>query len=171
MHKDFIEKHAEHQINYTTYMHRLNNLNISFAKLGEEECEVCSVLQSEDKHEYVDKVCQKSNCESCLQLAHHLKLAGEARDAYKLDGDAIIEGRIVRSVDLQKVVMLPRMPGIKAACFTRRLVTFHHTFAPVRSYCQPYRVYSVLWHEAISGKKAEDITSAVVSAIQRDRDI
>ena len=38
------------------------------------------------------------------------------------------------SVDLQKVVMLPRLPGFKAPCFANRLVDFHHTFAPVSSH-------------------------------------
>jgi hypothetical protein len=35
----------------------------------------------------------------------------------------------VRSVDMQKVIMLPHMPGVKTALFTRRIVAYHETFA------------------------------------------
>lgn len=38
---------------------------------------------------------------------------------------------VIRSVDLQKVIMLPRMPGVKTAVFTRRITAFHETFAMV----------------------------------------
>jgi len=34
------------------------------------------------------------------------------------------------SVDMQKVIMLPRLPGVKTCVFTWRLVAFHETFAP-----------------------------------------
>lgn len=37
----------------------------------------------------------------------------------------------VRSVDLQKVIMLPRMPGVKTAVFTWRIVACHEIFASV----------------------------------------
>ena len=33
------------------------------------------------------------------------------------------------SVDMQKVVMLPRLPGVKCAVFTKRIVVFNETFA------------------------------------------
>ena len=37
----------------------------------------------------------------------------------------------VRSVDLQKVIMLLRMPGVKSALYTRRICVYHETFASV----------------------------------------
>ena len=37
----------------------------------------------------------------------------------------------VRSADLQKVIMLPRMPGVKTAVFTKRIVGFHEKFASI----------------------------------------
>ena len=67
--------------------------------------------------------------------------------------------------------MLPRLPGFKAACFTRRLVGFHHTFAPVGSYTTSNKVESVVWHEGTSGRKCEDIASAVMMALEKDRDV
>lgn len=35
------------------------------------------------------------------------------------------------SVDMQKVIMLPGITGVKAALFTKRLIVFHETFAPL----------------------------------------
>ena len=42
--------------------------------------------------------------------------------------------------------MLPRMPGIKAAVFTRRIVGFHETFAPVGSF-EHSKPIAMVWHE------------------------
>ena len=39
----------------------------------------------------------------------------------------------VCSVDLQKVIMLPRMPGNKTAIIIKRIVAYHETFAPLGS--------------------------------------
>ena len=170
MHKHYNEGHPERKVDYTTYMRRVNNMNISFAKLGEEECEVCTSLKMNDEHQMVNSECVKVDCGACAILKVHNKQAEEARTAYKSDGEMIIPGRVVRSVDLQKVVMLPRLPGYKSACFTKRLVGFHQTFAPVGKYCSDVKTESVLWHEAIAGRKAEDITSSVIQAVIRDRD-
>ena len=38
---------------------------------------------------------------------------------------------VVRSVNLQKVIMLPRIPGVKSTAFTKRIIAFHHQFAVV----------------------------------------
>ena len=37
MHVDFNEKNPEQNIHYTTYLRRVNAMNISFAQLGQEE--------------------------------------------------------------------------------------------------------------------------------------
>lgn len=168
MHDDYKTKHSPSKGDYTTYLRRVNKLNISFAQLGEEECEVCLKFK-EDKHG--DGVPCGPNCSPCAENAKHLTLAGEARDAYKNDGKVVLENTMVRSVDLQKVIMLPRLPGVKSACFTRRLVAFHHTFAPVASYTSREKPVSILWHEAVSGRKCEDIASAAVLAMEQDRDM
>ena len=41
------------------------------------------------------------------------------------------DNEVVVSTDMQKVLMLPRMPGLKTAIFCQRLVVFHQTFAPL----------------------------------------
>jgi len=64
--------------------------------------------------------------------------------------------------------MLPRLPGVKTCIFTRRLVAFHETFAPLgtASNSETKRpVISTLWHEAISGRNAEDLAGPFIEVI------
>lgn len=94
----------------------------------------------------------------------------EARAIYKSDASEVRPGTIVRSVDLQKVIMLPTLPGVKSACFTKRIVAFHETFAPVDKYKIVTPTFSCIWHEGTSGRKAEDIASTFVHSLRQDRD-
>lgn len=56
----------------------------------------------------------------------------QSRMTYQADAEKHWpEDTLVKSVDLQKVIMLPHMPGLKAAIFTKRIVAFHETFASV----------------------------------------
>ena len=61
---------------------------------------------------------------------------------------------VVRSVDMQKVIMLPCLQGVKTVCFTRSLAVFHETFAPIRKYKAIIHTISGNWHERISVRKA-----------------
>ncbi|GFO12729.1 Cai-1 autoinducer sensor kinase/phosphatase cqss [Plakobranchus ocellatus] len=62
--------------------------------------------------------------------------------------------------------MLPRMDGVKAAIFIRRLAVFNETFAAV-SRGRPN--FTALRHECISGRK-EDITSTFHRFLMEKRD-
>ena len=82
---------------------------------------------------------------------------------YTNDKSKDTEDEVIFSADMQKVIMLPFMQGIKTCAFTRRLVTFHQTFAPLgtqQGKAHPQKVRSVIWHEAIAGRSAADVTSA-----------
>lgn len=167
MHSDFNEQHPEQKVHYTTYLRRVQAMNISFAQLGQEQCEQCS-RYDHGLHDLRDGKCSET-CGVCAEKVNHLQLAKEAHDEYKTDGMLAVDNNAVRSVDLQKVIMLPRLPGFKSACFTRRLVTFHHTFAPIGSYTTSCKTLSVAWHEAVSGRKCEDIASSFRMALENDR--
>jgi len=54
--------------------------------------------------------------------------------------------------------MLPRMDNFKAAIFTKRVIAFNESFVPIgpRSSIKPL---AVIWHERVSGRKQEDLTS------------
>ena len=57
------------------------------------------------------------------------------------------------------------------AIFTRRIIAFHETFASVgEKSANKDNTISVSWHEAIAGRKAEEIASAFVAAFTKERD-
>ena len=119
-------------------------------------------------HDKEGDVC-KTDCNLCERKTKH-KLEYElARSVYTDDGSRL-EERIVRSVDLQKVVMLPRLPGVKTVCFTKRIIAFHQTLAPVESYLSVAKKVCVVWHEGLAGGRCEQITSVYVKALEVDRD-
>ncbi|GFR71853.1 hypothetical protein ElyMa_003825200 [Elysia marginata] len=75
---------------------------------------------------------------------------------------------------MQKMIMLPSMPGVKSCVFVNLLVSFHETFAPLGDQHKkkyPKQVMSILWHEGISGRSAANVTSAFIKAISMMADI
>ena len=54
--------------------------------------------------------------------------------AYKEDTEANQEAMIVKSVDLQKAIMLAELPHVKTVCFTHCITASNDTFAPVDKY-------------------------------------
>ena len=93
----------------------------------------------------------QEQCEVCDGYNLHLKDQREDANCKHL------------CVDLQKVIMLPRLPGYKTAIFTRRLVTFNQTFAPLGykndKKNNTNRPLGIIWHEAIACRFAENIAS------------
>ncbi|KAG8198016.1 hypothetical protein JTE90_001856 [Oedothorax gibbosus] len=119
MYKDYKEKHQDNPCSYKTYRKEVTDMNISFAKLGEEECSTCLGYQRQQhpNHDTIPKPTH-SECPVCESWKTHLQKAKDARDRYKVDSDNASKipdpYRVVRSIDLQKVIMLPRIPGHKS---------------------------------------------------------
>ena len=210
MYNDFKVANLGFSCCYQTYRKTVVSLNISFTKLGEEQCETC-LMYERNKHCHDDvnslpsetqgaqttnvqvdhasssqpteqienvEVCNNvqpanvSDCAQCTAWKNHVDRAHEARANYRLEKQS--EDTSVRSVDLQKVIMLPRIQGCKSVMFTRRLVVFNETFATVG--CEEKgkikrKNISVIWHEACAGRKAEEIASTMKMAIERERDM
>ena len=75
MHRLFIE--GPLKITYDAYRKIFATLNISFTKLGEEECETCE--------EFTQHKCEAEDgneCSKCLQNSEHLQRASISRKAY-----------------------------------------------------------------------------------------
>ena len=126
MHQDFRTKNPDLSCRYDIYRREVSRLKISFTKLGEEQCEHCIEHIQRGHHH------QEDDCLECIQWKEHVVRAQKSRKCYREDakkdwGDEYS----VRSADLQKVIMLPRMPGVKTAVFTKRIVGFHETFASI----------------------------------------
>ena len=98
-------------------------------KLGEEGCEVCDAHQHHlvDHHGENENELNKvrnsllpnhENCLSCQLYGEHVNKTISARNHYKEDGNKEVgQDEMILSVDLQKVMLLPRLPGLKKAIF------------------------------------------------------
>ena len=90
---------------YQTYRKEVTLKNISFAQLGQEECQVCI--------QYGEHNCSKqdeTNCELCDLYEGHKARSIEARKLYQEDSSKENnEEEAFFSVDLEKVNMLPGM--------------------------------------------------------------
>ena len=78
-----------------------------------------------------------------------------------------MDGKLIMSADLQKVIMLPRIDEFKTAIFTRRPTVFNETFAGV-SKGSPN--FAALWHEGMSARNDEDLASAFHLFLMEVRD-
>ena len=67
----------------------------------------------------------------CEYKLKHLKNVNLIREMYTSDKVKATENEVIFSADILKVIMLPFMQVVKSCAFTRRLVTFHKTFAPL----------------------------------------
>ena len=162
MHQDYAARYPQHHCSYEFYRKTVKSMNISFVKLGEEECELC--LQ----HEVHKKDCSAEECDVCRSWSLHIESARTSRMHYKTDLDKDDADEVFLSCDMQKIIMLPRMPGVKSCVFTRRLVAFHKTFAPLGGKQKPgqARPLGILWHEGISGRNADDVMSCFAKVMQ-----
>ena len=77
------------------------------------------------------------------------------------------------SVDMQNVIMLPRLRRLKQAIFCKRLVFFNETLPPVRGWkkSKTLKPTGVLWYEAIKSRSVEDVASVFIHFMHKNRDI
>ena len=174
-------------ISRSRYYQEIKSMNISFVKLGEEECEDCDLhdkhliddhgLKDEKERCKTDATTKKSEqititgCKKCDTYTCHIKFANESREGYRRDREMESEeGRLIVSADLQKVIMLPVLPGLKKAIFCKRIVLFNETFAPVGG-SKNGKPVGMLWHEGLGGRKAEDVASVFLTYLRKFEDI
>ncbi|CAM4321070.1 unnamed protein product [Leuciscus chuanchicus] len=169
MYADYLGK--GNSCSYESYRKAVKHKNISFAKLGEEGCEEC-ILQDQHMKNDHDGDGHDMDCLQCQRWRGHKESAVQSRIIYQADAEKDWpEDTLVKSVDLQKVIMLPRMPGLKPSIFTKRIVEFHETFASVGNKKNKKNTISVVWHEGTAGRRPAEITSAYVTALKKERDI
>lgn len=155
MHSAFNEAHSDAKCSYDVYRKIVDELNISFTKLGHEECEICKIFEIHKVQEHSkDDFCDE--CADFDKHKHHYELT---RAEYILDKKAAYDPKkVVVSADLQKVIMLPRMDQFKQVIFTKRIVVFNQSFVPLGIRKENVAV-PVVWHEATTGRKKEDLIS------------
>ena len=70
MWSDYIDKFTPNKVGYSTYHNVLESLNISFARLGLEDCEDCVIHKQHFKDAHSDGTIEE-NCEQCIRFAEH----------------------------------------------------------------------------------------------------
>ena len=165
MFDDYLAKHLESESHYDSYRKVIKKHNIGFVKLGEEECEAC-----EEHNQHLIEANHLDNegpgCEICKVRDKHLALARVSRELCRKDRDYPPEEGILLSSDMQKVVMIPKMPGYKSVRFQKRLTVYHQTFSPLGD---AKGSVGVVWHSAMMQRNDEDVASAYISAIRSAR--
>ena len=162
MYKEYIKTHSD--ISYSAFYSTFKEMNITIKKLGNEQCETCELYENHKKQCTCEVFCDIS------EYIQHKKRYTEARKEYAKDRDQ--SGRnptshLRVSSDLQKVILLPRMDEFKEGIFTPRLVVFNETISTLGKGTDT----AIVWHEAISGRQDEDITSAFYKWLISLRDV
>ena len=69
-----------------------------------------------------DVECISDSCNICIDHEVHVRRQNISRSEYTNDSHLYVpeEGIVVVAVDMQEVIMLPRMPGVKRLIFTKR---------------------------------------------------
>ena len=168
MYRHFLETHTNEKCSYEIYRKVVKSKNISFTKLGHEECELCEGFQLHNALHNSTNL--DENCEVCQKWKNHIKRANKSRELYRKDCDAVYEPNTVRvSADLEKVIMLPRIDMFKRVVFTQRIVVYNESFVPLGT-LRKNKPFAVLWHEGITGRSKEAIISTFNSFLLYNRD-
>lgn len=168
MHKDFLEKYPQNMCSYEVYRKVIKQKNISFAQLGHEECELCEEFKLHNPQHKSETL--EPDCEECKKWNTHILRAKRSRELYQQDCNKPQTNDTIKvSVDLQKIIMIPRIEMFKKAIFTQRLIAYNESFVPLGK-CKQSPPYAVLWHEAVSGRSKENIISCFYSFFLHNRD-
>ena len=123
-------------------------------------------LTSENNRRQTEK--KMENCQDCIDNKAHLERKRLARKDYHID-KKLSENKENRenlffSLDLQKVRMLPEIPGVKAAVFTQRIAADNESFSPIGEKCGDS--IGVIWHQGVASRNDEDIVSCWVKFVR-----
>ncbi|XP_050307969.1 uncharacterized protein LOC126744555 [Anthonomus grandis grandis] len=170
MYKDFVEKNPMVKASYELYRQAVASMNISFANLGNEECFECEKFNLHLKSSLHKKEDSSIDCKECGVWKGHKENYVAAREEYEKDKKEREPEKLIISADLQNVIMLPRAEMFKEMIFTPRLIAFNESFVPVGAYSKALKAMAVIWHEAISGRKKEDLISTFYAFLLNNRD-
>lgn len=162
---DFQKNYPNEKCSRASYAAVMHSMNVSLKMPKSDTCELCDTMKNKEKNEQLTES-DKEVMENHKQMAQKERKELE-KDAQHPHG---VE-KAVYSIDMQKVLLLPIMPKIKESHFTSRLVVFNETFAPVKSGSVPETAYCIVWHEAIYGRTADGVVSAIYSLISELQEV
>ena len=171
MHEHFKASHPQIVCSYEVYRKIVtDDMNISFTKLGNEECEKCEALKLHNPNHTKENMALNIDCENCINWSRHIEKYVDARTEYKKDCEKKIDSTsLYVSVDMQKVIMLPRLDMFKQVLFTPRIIVFNESFIPIGN-IKSNLPFAALWHEGVSGRKQADVISTFHAFLSFARD-
>ena len=103
--------------------------------------------------------------QKCKEFTKRTTAANVSKEAYKIDARRQFEDdEFAMSIDLQNVIILPRLPGLKCSIFCKRLLFFNESFVHVGS--KKGKGLGVIWHEALAGRSAKEIASTFINVME-----
>ena len=142
--------------------------------------QIVSKIESKDEKKHRPKTKTSKtfgeNCNACQIHNKHMIASNQSRQAY-IDDASNVNNNATSffSVDLQKVIMLPRLPGVKTVAFTKRIIAYNLICAPLgnkkKVSQKTMRTYAATWHEAEGGRSASEIASGYKYFIEHHRDV
>lgn len=105
MYNRFLEDNPGVKISYSSYHRAVAEKNISFTRLGNEECDVCkaAALHVVRFHSLTSKKPEPSTCDECFRQQKHEEKYRRTRQLYEADSEKILEdGEVIVSADMQK---------------------------------------------------------------------
>lgn len=104
MYNHFLKKYPNIKFSYYLYREEVAKQNISFTKLGNEECWSCEIFSQHEKTTSHRKTDPDSNCDDCNLWTQHRKKYRRAREEYQNDGHTNSQEKTLTvTADLQKV--------------------------------------------------------------------
>ena len=117
---------------YDNYRRYLKSLNIGLHENLTDSCTVCA------QNKIHVKTCKdQGKCAECKKFQKHHQRYVEARELYQKHSKEKDPDHLVFAVDMQKVVLLPRYPGLKEVVFCPRLVTLQRNIFSTSSTGEP----------------------------------
>ena len=148
---------------------KLKKMNISFVKL-EDNHKLHKYELSKSDENRKNRKPTFVDCADCVDFELHIKTATKARERYRQEKNPEwTDNEKVVSVDMQKVIMLARLRGLKVVVLCKRIVVFNETFASVgESKNGKDKATGVLWHEGIRGRSTVDVVGTFPSFIRKN---
>lgn len=145
MYNHFKNKYPTADFSYELYRTVVADLNISFTKLGQEDCWECSAFHLHQQNNHLSKndTCE-SDCQVCEKWKKPNEKAKSARAEYRKDAEVCKDDHLFVSAALQKVIMLPRLEMHKDIIFIPRIIAFNESFVPLGKK-NKYKPFAIIW--------------------------
>ena len=156
---DYNSKHEK--VSYQHYRRVFDSMNIGFGRPSQDDCDTCT--RHHAHMESLKNEHDRSTCQTCQDAEQHVKKYTAARREYQQDANFNLAGQTIFAVDMQKIILLPKLTT-KEHFFVSRLVVFNETFASLKGDAD----FVMLWHEGIAGRVAANVASSFIKCINTD---